>query len=423
MTSAVDSRPQTPPHHPIYQVSLSGAEILSAINAVFPKCRDVSVEPLEAGKSYNNRLYFISVDSLDTESTATIASQQELVLKVNGRFWGPEKIHNEVACLQFLSERCPDVPVPKVLAWSNDGEDGVSLLGDLPRRFICQKPKCGRGWILMTRVHGQPLSALELDETALHSVVVQLAQYVSAWRQKPLWQKHCGNICFLDDGGQISPVELALKKLPGFHVTIRGLLGDNIKVAKPMHSALECYTIRFNDKLRILEEEDVHTPNRPVASSLRAFRDQVLPKLGIFNGPPGEMFVFTHYDLSPRNVLVSGQPPQISGIVDFEFAGFFPALAEFVNDFIGNGGDWPPAVYQRYLGELEELGIATPAAGVSESFWQQAERLEKLVEHIAPWWLPGGKTDEELQVALRESSELASQMMDSLAEYAEEYRV
>ncbi|PTB41733.1 uncharacterized protein TrAFT101_009653 [Trichoderma asperellum] len=85
---------------------------------------------------------------------------------------------------------------------------------------------------------------------------------------------------------------------------------------------------------------------------------------------PMDTFQFTHYDLFPRNILVTGSPPRITGIVDWEFPGFFPPVDEFLDDWL-DGGDWPKEFYVAYLKRLEENGVATPAKSVRGDGWQK----------------------------------------------------
>ncbi|OAQ68345.1 tyrosine-protein kinase, active site protein [Pochonia chlamydosporia 170] len=59
--------------------------------------------------------------------------------------------------------------------------------------------------------------------------------------------------------------------------------------------------------------------------------------------------VFTHGDLSPRNIIVSND--RIVGIVDWEEAGWFPEYWEYVKFFLRTGaedGDWPSYAYDIF---------------------------------------------------------------------------
>jgi aminoglycoside phosphotransferase (APT) family kinase protein len=73
---------------------------------------------------------------------------------------------------------------------------------------------------------------------------------------------------------------------------------------------------------------------------------------------------FTHHDFSPGNILVSESSPLlVTGILDFESAGFFPN-EESTNNAIAYSDDWPEAVYRVFLEELEGLGERTPLRGI-----------------------------------------------------------
>ncbi|KAK9418672.1 putative Aminoglycoside phosphotransferase domain-containing protein [Seiridium unicorne] len=152
-------------------------------------------------------------------------------------------------------------------------------------------------------------------------------------------ETQCGNIRFRanDHEGMPPDVELAetIHESP-FELVIRGVLRDNIK--------------------------------GPAAGNSRE-----------------DGFVFTHYDLSLRNVLTSGTPAHITGIVVPEFAGFMSPIEEFLNDHVNNDGDWLKPVYNAYLERLENNGIATLMHGITEEHWQQALWLEQFIHNITPW--------------------------------------
>ncbi|KAG7289220.1 hypothetical protein NEMBOFW57_005584 [Staphylotrichum longicolle] len=194
---------------------------------------------------------------------------------------------------------------------------------------------------------------------------------------------------------------------PWFKIT--GIVGDAITFDVPVRSHRDYLRIKVEDKLRQLQTTDIFLPNRYLSPLLTAFVSDTLPTLKLAN--EAAEFVFTHFDLSPRNVLVSGTPPMVTGLVDFEFSGFFPKVDEFVNDYVDNGGDWASAAYSAYLGRLAELGVDTPAHGIDEVVWRQAYWFGQMTEHIAPWWLPGDEGEEGLKAALRESAAVVQEML------------
>ena len=103
------------PHHPTYNVHLSAETIHKIVSAACPGQSLLSFEPLSSSKSFNNRIYFLEVENVEEG-----AQKQSLVLKVSGQFFRPDKVQNEVPCLMLLDKHCPNVPVPRAIAWSED---------------------------------------------------------------------------------------------------------------------------------------------------------------------------------------------------------------------------------------------------------------------------------------------------------------
>jgi Ser/Thr protein kinase RdoA (MazF antagonist) len=401
---------QTPPHHPIFGVYLEHDRIRQIIGSVFPSHEVLSIHQLPSGQSYNNRIYFV-----DTRQAQKDAVGLRLVLKVNGRFFGANKTQNEVGCLSLLETDCPSVPSPRVYAWSDDGQTiSVPTGGHSIERHNLESTT--PGWILMSRVPGQNLSQLSgtLDDASLRSVGSQVAEMVAVWRRSIPLQRYCGNLRFSSAVNQDNAADIP-EKLSSPSLAIRGILADAIDTSAPIDSLLNYYKLGLENKLHDLESKDLFAPNRKLGPMVRAFINGVLPSLALVQSNDGSNpFIFTHYDLSPRNVLVSGSPPAVSGLVDFEFSGFFPALDEFVNDYVDNGGDWPAAAYEAYLERLGELGVPTPAKGVDKNIWRQAVCLGKLVNNLAPWWLPGPHEGDELLAQLLKAEEVVRDMISKL---------
>jgi phosphotransferase family enzyme len=130
--------------------------------------------------------------------------------------------------------------------------------------------------------------------------------------------------------------------------------------------------------------------------------------------PEERAFVFTHGDLFPRNILVSGNPPRITGIVDYEFSGFFPKTEEFVNEFVGGAGNWPKWFTAAYHEKLESLGVATPLKGIDHKVWARIIALDRLIAHIAPWWLAGQRSEGVLRDALKDADEVVRRKISEL---------
>lgn len=406
----------TPPHHPTSGVRILRQEIEAIASLAFPASNLLSITQIERGKSYNNRIFFLKLEhhAADTSSaTSTPAAQpEELVLKVNGRFFGANKIQNEVSCLQLLQKYCPGVPSPRALAWSEDGHVAHCVTrptaGDHPLELPpgVEKSEHG-GWILMSRVPGSPVPVEDLDDQTLTELGHQLGDMVASIRQDIPPQQHCGNI-------QLS------KKAHGEEdhssLVIRDIVPEGIKTDEAITTVNQYYQVKLADKIRLLETEATYAPNRGLLDALRSFISNCLPRLELTNrdDPLSSKFVLTHYDLSPRNTLVSGQPPRITGLVDFEFAGFFPPVDEFLNDAVNNSGDWPEVFYSAYMARLHSKGVATQLQGFDQGVWNRCLWLETLIGNVAPWYLPGDLEGEELRAKLREAENSVTDMLSKL---------
>ncbi|KAF4422132.1 kinase-like domain [Fusarium acutatum] len=393
-----ESRPSTPPHHPNFGVRMSRESIERLVRHILPDTTHIEVEALPSFKSFNNRIYYLQYHK-ESQNGNDASHVDELVLKINGRGFGSEKVQNEVSCLHLLEHFCPDIPAPRTIAWSQDGlaidakdaRDGEVKLNGVDETLS--------GWILMTRVLGKPIDLSALSNDDKFHLATQLADYVTNWRRNVPPQSFAGNISFHQMYCQPEIKIPSSNSANEMQFLIRGMLGEELHCQDGIASLAEYYKLRIKNKMGTLVTNKTFAPNRDLIQPLETFIQQGLPALRALN-TRDDSFVFTHYDLSPRNILVSGQPPQITGIVDFEFSGFFPPLDEFLNDCIANNGDWPKDMYEAYLKRLECNGIPTPLGGIEKDYWEEMALLEELVEKIAPWWLPGEFHGEQLEQEL-----------------------
>ncbi len=210
------SRPQTPPHEPKYGVHVATKTIKAVIEVGFPGAKLISIEPLQLYQSYNNRIYFLKVGRTGDSSlfANTEESERELVLKANGRFFGADKIQNEVGWLQIMKHYCSEIPTPQALAWSEEGSN-VEVAAPTAfeqKRFtlsIDPEDNTHGGWMLLTRLPGSPLFSLELDEPSMLDIAKQLGSMVASWRRVIPPQRYIGNIQFHSNTHNSTP-ELVL---------------------------------------------------------------------------------------------------------------------------------------------------------------------------------------------------------------------
>ncbi|KAK7574797.1 hypothetical protein V3481_016769 [Fusarium oxysporum f. sp. vasinfectum] len=409
-----DPRPSTPPHHPNFGVRMSSESINRLVRHILPDTTHIELEALPSLKSFNNRIYYLQCHR-ESQNGNEVAHIDELVLKINGRGFGSEKIQNEVSCLRLLEHFCPETPAPHAIAWSQDGltiDTKDAQWGEVKLNVMDDS---AGGWILMTRVPGKPIDLSALSNDDKFHLATQLADHVTNWRRDVPPQSFTGNICFHEMDCQPDVTIPSSNSAIEMQFLIRGMLGEELHCQDGIASLAEYYKLRIENKMKTLQTNETFAPNRDLMQPLQDFILQVLPTVSSLN-TKDDLFVFTHYDVSPRNVLVSGQPPQITGIVDFEFSGFFPSLDEFLNDCIANDGDWPKDMYDVYLKRLESNGIPTPLVGIKKDHWEQMALLEELVEKIAPWWLPGEFQGEQMEQELKKVMSRVWEILKKLGE-------
>ena len=183
------TRTATPPSCPIYGVHLVEEEVEAIVKTSLENVQSITSECLPSGSSYNNRIY--SVDVTFTDKSHTL----QLILKVSGwpTDWKHYKIQNEVISLSLVKKYCPEIPVPKVIAWC-DGKETASYDDD--DGLIVRKPiqTTGKEWILMSRLPGQRISGSQLSREEHESLRVQVAEAFAALRLKMPKAKRIGNL-------------------------------------------------------------------------------------------------------------------------------------------------------------------------------------------------------------------------------------
>ena len=201
-------RSTTPPNFPTFGVDLAPSSIKNVLAITSPGKALLSSDRLDSSRSFNNRIYFLHLEQEeninDKSSTKRNGALDIQVMKIPGRFFGANKIQNEVACLLLLEQHCPKIPVPRVLAYSEDGGEIVALRREgigspSPSAERYQHPPVGddavpRGWILMTRCPGRPLQANDIAGSSGTEVLKELAQYVAEWRQSLPAVHQIGNL-------------------------------------------------------------------------------------------------------------------------------------------------------------------------------------------------------------------------------------
>ena len=169
---------------------------------------------------------------------------------------------------------------------------------------------------------------------------------------------------------------------------------------------------------------------------LKDFVQSTLPRLPVMRCDARALSsLFTHNDLSDRNLLVVRRSRDkehdeesgvhLSGIIDWEFSGFFPPFDEYLSaseEMFGESSEGyseaalQNSVYTRdLLYELEKRGIDTPRVGFIQEHWEEAQLLHQLRENIAPWWLRGRGTGDDLNKELDDAAEMVDMVLKKLA--------
>lgn len=399
---------------------ISVADIKAIVTHALPESSGNIVVHSEGLPSSNNHLYAVSCGT----------PVKNYILKVNGQYFDGAKAEHESGVLLLNETYCPTVPVPRAVAWSTGGncllrrqEDGTLIKAHI-EELRSHLP----GWLLMTRLAGKPLNIAKLTPAQKTSIIDQLVRITLCWRRNIPWSAWAGDLSFEPHRSKNSPYRPASRtSLPDIH--IYGIQGMGKGRAPPMGTMLEYWQINLRCLTDELEIENNLAPNRKSLAMLKDCIDNTLPQLSILKQNQTHEFVFTHVDFGPHNVLVSDYYPSvITGVVDFEFGGFFPTWSQFfayvTNDALLNeegnqNPDWPAEMYTKYIRSLAEQGVATPYGHEASREWKELANLMRLEMNIAPRWMVRAQNVEP--AALQKASaaiEMAVERLRSLSQEA-----
>jgi aminoglycoside phosphotransferase (APT) family kinase protein len=191
---------------------------------------------------------------------------------------------NDCDAMEFLQSQNTTIPVPKI----------HRLSGPTDKFHLT----------LMSRAQGEPLYNVwhTFTQEQLQSIAKQLGGYIRQWRQftAPRAQKVNG--------------ERLHDLLVG---TCRGWIPECKRIGYTTEEWLDDLSPELRKGLATEDESLEQDPQR---------LDQLLHELK--DGfPKGGPYVFTHGDINPSNIIVSAEG-KITGIIDWERAGFYPWWAE-----------------------------------------------------------------------------------------------
>ncbi|KAK5947933.1 hypothetical protein OHC33_011038 [Knufia fluminis] len=415
----------TPPNWPIYGLRLSEVQIQQCVKQAFPDSKLVNWAELGQQQSYNNRIYFLDVYHPPTQHELS----GQVVLKVIGRHFGASKVQNEVACLFLLAKYCPAVPAPRVVAWSEDGSQGrairngvFSVLDNEAVDGSCEHP-LQHGWVMLSRLPGVPLTKYDLSTTD-EGLVRQIADLLNTWRTQIPPRPVIGNLG-LQPAGHTSSNDLH-----GLENMVSGLLLCGSQPEQPLRNLYQYYDHLLHDQIEKLKKNDVFAGMRPmILDRVEQFHVRILPHLRCLRGlrndgtePARNIAVFTHQDFAPRNILVTKVSGKLSvtGVLDFEFAGFFPETKEYIVCMSRQKSDWGGLFASNILPVLTEQGLPNPSHDFDTSNFDSLRRLDNLIDSIAPWQLESGHMEgDDLDKAIEGAKSVVIRL---LGEFEDEER-
>lgn len=159
------------------------------------------------------------------------------------------------------------------------------------------------------------------------------------------------------------------------------------------------------------------------------FKSTVLPRLPIFADDDVNVSVLTHGDLSPSKILVARPPKlangetlplRISGLLDWEFSGFFSPFEEFLTasqEIIDQEQQVSSVpVADTLFKHLTNANISNPIHGFVKKHWRVARLLDQLEQNVAPWWLRECVKPKELERELAVAALVVERSIEELSE-------
>jgi len=280
----------------------------------------------------NNLLFFIDCEN----------DPQRYVLKICGNVWTKLKTESEVCAIELV-HRHTTIPLPQIIGYSSDKSNEFEI-----------------EWIVMTRLEGKPLRSSSNDKDIWpqltiqqqKSIIDQLAQYVSQLHFNIPRRNLIGNYQF------------------------NGQIGEHSDRMGPWKNYMDYYNDRLQRQIKTLKEDPLFQP----------IRDQVLQMIKEFQSLSFPDFkdvenVFTHFDLGVQNLIVNDEN-EISGIIDWEWAGSYPVCEEYFRSY-------KPIIYNQQLKEylyskLEQFNVQTPN---TIPHFNLLEKMSDFLLSIVPWYL------------------------------------
>ncbi|OJJ87362.1 phosphotransferase family protein [Aspergillus glaucus CBS 516.65] len=272
----------------------------------------------------------------------------------------PYQIRHEVACLHFLKENVPQIPVPKVYAW----DDGTSNSGPA---FIAQE-----------FIKGQKLSVVWPDLTEEQKTVIS-REIASVIVDLGETRFDCG-IGGLAINAPAGPTIEAAKIFNGrtkFHSPDFYNIGPYTESKGYIQACydreISFYTHAGEADLEPIAEAFEETSVSSFISQLQRERDAILEDDSVFQKIDAEPLVLVHEDFHSSNMLVLDG--HLVGVLDWEFSGVYPlsellgaaAILQISGPRRYENEEWTEQEEMKWQGHyLEEIQRVTRQRGWTE---------------------------------------------------------
>ncbi|KAF2233252.1 kinase-like protein [Viridothelium virens] len=273
----------------------------------------------------------------------------------------PYQMRHEVACLQFIADRLPKIPAPKVYAW----EDGLT--------------NCGYAYIAEEFIQGERLSVVWplLTEEEKSTICWEIANVIA-----DLGETRFQSISGLDPHSAVGPTVEGAKVFngrPKFHSPECYNIGPYRNSKDYVLSCYdrEIYYYTHTDEGDIISEAFEQMSVMDFVTQLKLERQALVGDELTFQQIDAERLVLVHEDFHAGNMLV--RDGHLVGVLDWEFSGVYPL--------------------SQLLGPTAILQISAPNRDESTED-EETEWQKRYKDSIAVVLRQRGWTDDDIKIAI-----------------------
>jgi aminoglycoside phosphotransferase len=246
---------------------------------------------------------------------ATVTDGTEYIIRAQYPWWKATKTRNEVLCIDYIN-RHTSIPVPKVILWNDDDSE------------------VGCEYIVMEKIPGVNLASVWnlLSSDEQQQIITQMAEIFVQFRR--LSFDFVGSFTSETNNEQDISIGPAVEQTMIFatmtemieHLPRKFQLST---LCGPFSNIKDYLLARLNLELYCLNHFRTLAPNAALIPKLKRYIQQFSDKF-----PPVTKhipIVLAHNDFRLANIIVEGT--KITGVIDWEWAGAYPAFQEEIEDF------------------------------------------------------------------------------------------